>query len=81
MMCAAEALANCQRLSARLRSERPGDAEGFDRDAELRLMVGWWRSGSRNAQPTTEGHAITEALYMSAGSTCKRAAVFTELLS
>lgn len=29
MMCAAEAFANCQRLSAWLHSERRGDAEGF----------------------------------------------------
>lgn len=81
MMCAAEALANCQRLSARLRSERWRGAEGLDRDTELRLMVGWWRSGSHNTQPTTEGHTITDVLYMSAGSPCKQAAVFTELLS
>jgi len=42
MMCAVEALANCQRVSAWIRSERQRNAEGFDTETELRLMVGRW---------------------------------------
>lgn len=75
MMCAAEALANCRRLSAWLRLERQRDAEGFDIETELRLMVGWWDSGSHNIQPTIEIHTFADVLYMSAGCSIYRVAV------
>lgn len=42
---------------------------------ELRLMVGWWDSGT-DTQPT-EVHTITDVLYMSAGRSIYRAAVLT----
>lgn len=76
MMGAAKALADCQRRSARLRSEGRRDAEGFDREPELRLMVGCW-----DTQPTTKRHTITDLLYMSEACTCKQAVLFTERLS
>lgn len=72
MMCAAEALANCQRLCARLRSERREDAEGFDRETALRLMVGWWEPQHRLLQ-----RDAPPLMYC----TCQQAVLFTELLS
>lgn len=65
MMCAVEMLAHCQRRSAWLRSERRADAEGFDSEAELKLMVGWWDGGGSDTQPTTAGHAITDRAHVS----------------
>lgn len=72
MMCAAEALADCQRLCARLRSERREDAEGFDRETALRLMVGWWEPQHRLLQ-----RDAPPLMYC----TCQQAVLFTGLLS
>ena len=48
----------------------------FDRETELRLMVGWWDPGSRDTQPTIETHTITDVPYMSAGCACAVSRLF-----